>query len=102
MRHFLLSRPVPAHPGGMPPPPTRARLIPPTSRLQRPLPCPRSAALLAVDLPAVAAAANDHLVSATSAQEQTARNTPGLPGIAAAAQTNALIGRILVLHSCPA
>src|SRR5438445_133759 len=67
MRHFVLSRPVAAHPGGMPPPAMRVRLIPPASRLQGPSPRPCSTAAIAVDLPPVAAATNDHLAAATAA-----------------------------------
>src|SRR4051812_2627400 len=78
MRHFLLSRPVTAHSGGVPPPAMRARLISPPSRLQGPLPCPGSAAAVTVDLPPIAAAANDYLASAAGAQEQTATSNPGL------------------------
>jgi hypothetical protein len=84
MRHFLLSRPVATHPGGVSQPAKLARLIPPTSRLQGSFPCPRSAPAVAVDLPPVAAAANDHLAAAASAQEQTTRCNPGLPWAAAA------------------
>src|SRR3954451_23701807 len=102
MRHFLLSRPVTAHSGGVPPTAMRASLISPTSRLQGPLPCPGSAAAVTVDLPPIAAAANDYLASAAGAQEQTTTYNPGLLRAAATTETNALIGRILFLHSCPA
>ena len=84
MRHFLLSRPVATHPGGVPQPAKLARLIPPTSRLQGSFPCPRSAPAVAVDLPPVAAAANDHLPAAADAQKQTTRCNPRLPCAAAA------------------
>jgi hypothetical protein len=88
MRHFLLSRPIAAHPGSVPPSATLACLIAPTGRLQGPSPRPRGAAFVdavAVDLSSVAAAANDHLAAATGAQEQAARYSHGLPGVADAA-----------------
>ena len=78
MRHFLLSRPIAAHPGGVPQPAKLACLIPPTSRLQGSFPGPRSAPAVAVDLPPVAATANDRLVAATGAQEQAARDSLGV------------------------
>jgi hypothetical protein len=78
MRHFLLSRPVAAHSGGMKLPPTLARLMSLASRLQGPPPCPPSASAVAVDLPPIAAAADDDLLAATGAQEQTARNSLGI------------------------
>ena len=82
MRHFLLPRPVAAHPRGMPPPATLARLVAPTGRLQGLSARPRSAAVVAVDLAAVAAAADDHLAAATGAQEQAAGCSLGLPCVA--------------------
>jgi hypothetical protein len=85
MRHFLLPRPVAVHPGGVPPPATLARLVEPTGRLQGPLPGPRGAAAVAVDLPTVAAAADDHLTAAIRTQEQTARRSLKLRGVADAA-----------------
>jgi hypothetical protein len=48
------------------------------------LPCPHSAAAVAVDLSSVAATANDHLTAAASTQEQTTEYNPGLPRVAAA------------------
>jgi hypothetical protein len=73
MRHFLLLCSPAAHPGGMHAAPTVAGLITPPGLLDRPLPGLFGTATGAVDLTAVAATANDHLVAATGAQKQTAR-----------------------------
>ena len=62
----------------------------------------RGAAGVAVDLPSVATAADDHLRTTASAQEQTARYRPGLLAVADETWTSDSLGRILVLHSCPA
>jgi hypothetical protein len=59
----------------------RARLISPASRLQGPSSGPRSAPADAVDLPPIEAAANDDLIAATCAQEQTARNSLGIAAV---------------------
>ena len=53
-------------------------------------------------LATVAAAADDHLIAATRAHEQAAGDRLGLRCVADETWTNAIIGRILVLHSCPA
>jgi hypothetical protein len=90
MRHFLLSplrwhsngcavgtfsqlRPPAAHPGGMHPTATMARLVAPSGHLDRPAPRLSGTVARAVDLTAVTATANDHLVAAAGAQEKTAR-----------------------------
>jgi hypothetical protein len=83
MRHFFsLPRPVATLPVGMQPLPASGVLAAPgggtpclTARLPR---APGGA----IDLPAIAAVANDHLGTAAPAQEQTARPRFGLPVIA--------------------
>ena len=73
MRHFLLPRPPAAHPGSVHAAATMARLVAPPGLLDRSLPGLFGTATGAVELTAVAATANDHLLAATGAQEQTAR-----------------------------
>ena len=85
MCHFLLLGPPAAHPRGVPPPATLARLVAPASRLQGLSARPRSAAVVAVNLAPVAAAADHHLAAATGAQEQAAGCSLGPPGVADAA-----------------
>jgi hypothetical protein len=86
MRHFFsLPRPIATLPGSMQPLPARAVLAAPgggTPRLTAHL---LRASGSAIDLPAIAAAANDHLGTAAPAQKQTARPRFGLPVIADAA-----------------
>jgi hypothetical protein len=72
MRHFLSPRPPAAHPGSVHAAATMARLIALPRLLDGPLPGLFGTATGAVDLTAVAATANDHLLAAPGAQEQTA------------------------------
>ena len=72
MRHFLLPRPPTAHPGSLHAAATMARLVALPGLLDGPLPGLFGTAAGAVDLTAVAATANDHLLAATGTQEQTA------------------------------
>ena len=73
MRHFLLPGTPAAHSGSMHPPATMARLIAPPGLLDRASPRLPGTTIDAVDLTAVAATANDHLVAASGAQKKTAR-----------------------------
>ena len=102
MRHYFLSRPVAALPRGVLPAAARGLLVALAGRDDGLPPGSRGTAVVAVDLASVAAAADDHLIAATRAQEQAAVCGLGLPSIADKMWTNAFIGRILVLHSCPA
>ena len=79
----------------------RTRLVALSRSPQRLLAGLRGTTGLAVDLAAVAAAADDHLGAAVAAQEQTARSHVRLPAVADKTWTNALIGRILVLAFVP-
>ena len=103
MRHYFCfsARPQVAHPGGMLLFATRGLLIA-FARVPKRLATRLSGATVAaVDLAAVAVAANDHFATALPAKEQTARPRLGLSVVADEAWTNASLGRILALHSCP-
>ena len=102
MRHYFSPCPVAAHPGGMGTPPERACLVAPASILLRTAARLCSTAMAAVDLPPVATAADDHLATAAGTQEQTPQRQLGLPIGADETWTNAMIRRIVALHSCPA
>ena len=119
MRHFLLPplrwhsngcavgtfsqlRPPTAHPGRVHAAATMARLVAPPSLPDRVSPRLPGTATGAVELTAVAATANDHLLAATGAQEQTTRGRISLTCLAGPAWTNAMVGRIVGLHACPA
>ena len=102
MRHTLSPGAVAAHSGGMRTAAAQARLVTPTRFLNRLAPGACAAAGVAVDLPAIAAAADDNLSAAAGAQEQAARPRLGSPAVADKAWTKAFTGRIIVLHSCPA
>ena len=79
---LFLPRPPAARPGGMHPPTALARLVALASRAQGLQARPRSAAVVAVNLPPVAAAADDHLSAAAGTDEQTTRFVLRLPGVA--------------------
>jgi hypothetical protein len=102
MRHYFLSRPVAALPRGVHSPAASGLLVALTGRDDSLPPGSPGAAVVAVHLASVAAAADDHLIAATRTQEQAAGSGLGLRCIADEAWTNSIIGRILVLHSCPA
>src|SRR5277367_6048718 len=77
--------PIPRHPGGVCRATSPGLLPAPAGTVQR-LPARLFGTIpVAVDLSAIAAAANDHLTAAPSAHKQTARPCTGLPVIAAAA-----------------
>ena len=78
-------RPIPGHPGGMHPPPPPGLLTATARSAQRLVAGLSGAIAVAVDLPAIAAAAQDDLAAAPCAHEQTARPQGGLPVIAGAA-----------------
>ena len=102
MRHTLSAGAVAAHSGGVRTAAASARLVTPTRLLNRLAPGVCAAAGIAVDLPAIAAAADDDLGAAAGAQKKTARPRLGPPAGADKAWTRAFPGRIIVLHSCPA
>src|SRR5271168_1224603 len=102
MRHSFLSRPVAALPRGVHSPAASGLLVALAGRDDSLPPGSPGAAVVAVDLASVAAAADDHLIAATRTQEQAAGFGLGLRCVADGTWTNAIIGRILVLHACPA
>lgn len=85
MRHVLASCPVAPGPLGMAQPPITALLIAPSGLALRTTPRFLGAALGAVDLAAIAAAANHHRSPAANAPEEPARLLPA--AIEAAAKT---------------
>jgi hypothetical protein len=105
MRYILLAVAPSRRPAGLVAPPLVARSIAPAGVTQAALPGPAGAARAAVDLAAVAKAANQRGGPACPAQKP-----PRWQGLAAftdrdrtdQAWTIARIGGILVPHSCPA
>jgi hypothetical protein len=83
MRHyFSLPRPPAGHLDGMHLPGMAGLPIPATRLAQRPAACLRGASARAVDLPAVAAAADDNLHTAADAQKQSARHQRSVARVA--------------------
>jgi hypothetical protein len=78
-------RPIPGHPGGMHPPTPQGSLPASARAVQRLAARLCGAIAVAVDLPAIAAAAHDDLAAAPYAHEQTARPGSALSVIAGAA-----------------
>jgi hypothetical protein len=70
MRHFFVARPVAALSRGMAPSPRRTTLIALSGALKRAAPGPLGAVLGAIDLAAVAAAADHDLHPTAGAQKQ--------------------------------
>src|ERR1700689_379396 len=102
MRHSFLSRPVAALQRGGHSVAARGLLVALPGRDDGLPSGMRGAAVVAVDLATVAAAADDHLIAAARAHQQAAGDRLGLRCVADETWTNAIIGRMLVLHSCPA
>ena len=82
MRHYFSARPQVAHPGGMLLLATTGLLIAFASLPERLATRLSGAAAAAVDLPAVAVAAHEHLEATPRALEQTASPRLGLPVVA--------------------
>lgn len=70
MRHFLAARPVATRPHRMGQSPTMAGLVAPSSGPQAAVASTRRTIASAVDLPPVAAAADQHLAATARAHEQ--------------------------------
>jgi lauroyl/myristoyl acyltransferase len=85
MRHYFSARPQVAHPGGMLLLAATGLLIAFACLPERLATCLFGAVAETVDLPAVAAAANDHFATALPAKEQTARPRLALRIVADAA-----------------
>jgi len=102
MRHFLAARPVATRPHRMGEPPPTAGLIATPSGKQAEAPGMRGAVSGAVDLAAVAAAADQRLAAASCTHEQPGGRRLAVLGLADIAWTNATIAAILASHACPA
>ena len=79
MRHYFSARTIPAHPRGVSPTAAMARLVASAGLSECPPARSHGASPGAVDLPSVAATADDRLAAATRTQEQAARSRLGLP-----------------------
>ena len=102
MRHFIAARPVTTRSLGMGEPPPAAGLVAPSGGVLLAAPRSLRAVAGAVDLAAVATAA-DHCLGATvRAKKQSSRRRVTVFGPANAKWTNATIARIMPLHACPA
>ena len=102
MRHFLAARSVATRPHSMGKPPPMAALVAPSSRTLCVMAGAISAIIGAVDLTAIAAAADQRLAATSHAHKQ-----PGRRGITAVRSanipwTNATLAAIIASHACPA
>ena len=82
MRHYFLPGAITAHPQGMGPPAGKARLVALGGGSQGLPARPPRAVAAAIDLAAVAAAADDHLAAAAQTQKQPARDRFALSRVA--------------------
>src|SRR3954447_18838524 len=102
MRHFLSPCPPAPHPRRMRQTAPAAGLVAPAGRLQRPPAGPPRARAGAVDLPAVAATADDRLDTAGHAQEQPAAARLCRHRLGNQPWTSLALAGIMPLHACPA
>src|SRR5271165_4636765 len=102
MRHIIAARPVATLPPGMVQAPVRTVLVTSSGAPQRAAPGPRATVSGAIDLAAVAAAADQRLGVTAGAQEQPRRSRLAVVGAADNRWTYATIAGILALHACPA
>src|SRR5450631_2834139 len=102
MRHFIAARPVTTRSLGMGEAPPAAALVTPAGGLLRTPPRSLRAVSGAIDLAAVATAADQRLGATTRAKKQPSRPGVTLFGPAGDRWTNATIARIMTLHACPA
>jgi hypothetical protein len=102
MRHFFSPRPVAPCPFGMRAPPPAAGLVTRAGRLLAAPTDERAAISGAINLAAVAAAANQRLSAAFRADEQPRRRGLVATGQVDTAWTGAVVGVILTPHACPA
>jgi len=102
MRHFLAARPVATCPRSMGEPSPAAGLVAPSGGTQTVTPGPWPTIAGAIDLPTVAAAADQHLASASRAHIEPGRHHAGIVTSADITWTSATIAAILAPHACPA
>ena len=102
MRHFLASGPVTARSLGMGKLPPAAGLVASPGITLGAAARARRAVTGAIDLAAVATAADQHLDATARAHQQTGRGRPAVAGAADAPWTNLTIDGILAPHACPA
>src|SRR3954451_12297123 len=102
MRHFLAARPVAARPHSMGEPSPPAALIAPAGRTLRVVAGTISAIAGAIDLTAIAAAADQRLAATAHAHKQPGRRGVTAVGSANIPWTNATSAAILASHACPA
>src|ERR1700727_1609715 len=102
MRHFLAARPVATRPHSMGEPSPSAALIAPAGRTLRVVPGTISAIAGAIDLTAIAAAADQRLAATPHANKQPGRHAITAVGSTNIPWTNATLAAILASHACPA
>ena len=102
MRHFLATRPIATRPHSMGEPPPTAALVAPSGRTLRLVAGAISAIIGAVDLTAIAAAADQRLAAASRAHKQPSRRAITAVRPANIPWTNATLAAILASHACPA
>jgi hypothetical protein len=102
MRHFLAARPVATRPHSMGEPPPTAALVAPSSRTLCVVAGAISAIAGAIDLTAIAAAADQRLAATSHAHKQPGRRGVTAVGSANIPWTNATLAAILASHACPA
>ena len=102
MRHFIAARPVTTRSLGMGEPPWAAGLVAPSGGILLASPRSLRAVSGAVDLAAVATAADHSLGTTIRTKKQPSRRSVTVFGPADAKWTNATIARIMALHACPA
>jgi hypothetical protein len=102
MRHVFAPRPVASRPHGMPQPPPAAGLVAPAGGPLGTVAGTPRALSGAVNLAAVAAAADQRLGATARAHKQPGCRGAGVLGSIDVSWTNATIAGILARHACPA
>jgi hypothetical protein len=102
MRHFIATRPVATRSIGMSKPPQTTGLVTPSRQVLLASPRSPRAVADAVDLAAVATAADHSLGATIRTKKQSSRRRVTVFGPANAKWTNATIARIMSPHACPA
>lgn len=102
MRHFFAARPVATRPRSMCEPSRAARLVAPSGSTQAAVAGPWRTIAGAIDLPTIAAAADQHLAATARAHIEPGGYHAAIVASAAITWTNATIAAILAPHACPA